>query len=98
VRKAARRIPIFWTPLTALVLDRRVNEGTIDPANPWQVRNNGGQADELRLIRSRGGRELSECIFHICFARHGDPPEVAISHSKQIILPLTQNEVHIVTR
>ncbi len=52
VRKGARRIPILSTPLSALVLDRRVNEGTIDPADPWQVRNNGGQADELRLIRN----------------------------------------------
>ncbi len=52
VRTGARRIPILSTPLSALVLDRRVNEGTIDPADPWQVRNNGGQADELRLMRS----------------------------------------------
>jgi hypothetical protein len=52
VCKGARRIPILSTPLSALVLDRRVNEGTIDPADPWQVRNNGGQADELRLIRN----------------------------------------------
>jgi hypothetical protein len=52
VRKGARRIPILLTPLSALVLDRRVNEGTIDPADPWQVRNNGSQADELRLMRS----------------------------------------------
>ncbi len=52
VRKGARRIPILLTPLSALVLDRRVNEGTIDPADPWQVRSNGGQADELRPMRS----------------------------------------------
>jgi hypothetical protein len=52
VRKGARHIPVLLTPLSALVLDRRVNEGTIDPADPWQVRNNGGQADELRLMRS----------------------------------------------
>ncbi len=52
VCKGARHIPVLLTPLSALVLDRRVNEGTIDPADPWQVRNNGSQADELRLMRS----------------------------------------------
>ncbi len=50
VRKGARRTPILSTPLSALVLDRRVNEGTIDPADPWQARNNGGQADELNAV------------------------------------------------
>ena len=52
VRKGARRIPVLLTPLSALVLDRRVNEGTIDPADPWQVRHNGCQADELRPMRN----------------------------------------------
>jgi len=52
VRKGACSIQILLTPLSALVLDRRVDEGTIDPADPWNVRNNGGQTDELRLMRS----------------------------------------------
>jgi hypothetical protein len=52
VRKGACSIQILLTPLSALVLDRRVDEGTIDPADPWHVRNNGGQTDELRLMRS----------------------------------------------